>query len=71
VSSLAERRPAETGGVAGAVALLIVRAFGIDDPEVYFALGIVLGFVPAAITWVVNLTCRPRAAVRQSESPDS
>lgn len=49
------RRPAETGGVAGALALLICRLLGVDDADTIVALGIVLGFVPAAITWAVEL----------------
>lgn len=46
------RRPAEAGGVAGAVGLLVGYLAGIDDPAVIVALGVVVGFVPAAITWL-------------------
>lgn len=46
-------RPAETGGVAAALALLVSRLLGVDDPDVVVALGIVVGFVPAAITWLL------------------
>jgi hypothetical protein len=52
------RRPAEAGGVAAAVALLIGRFAGIEDPDVIVALGIVVGFVPAAVTWLVELVRR-------------
>lgn len=48
-------RPAETGGVASAVALLIARIAGVDDIDTVTALAIVVGFVPAAVTWIVNL----------------
>lgn len=48
-------RPAETGGVAAALALLIGRAAGIDDAGVITALGVVVGFIPAAVTWAVHL----------------
>lgn len=51
----ARQRPAELSGVAGALAILVAYLFGVDDPEVIVALAIVLGFVPAAVTWVVVL----------------
>lgn len=46
-------RPAEIGGVAGAVAFLICYLAGVHDAGVLASLGVVLGFVPAAITWLV------------------
>lgn len=46
-------RPAESGGIAGAFALLICHLFGVDDPDVLVAIGLVIGFIPAAITWLV------------------
>jgi hypothetical protein len=55
-------RPAETGGVAGAVALLIARAAGLSDPNLIVAIATVVGFTPAALTWFVELVRRPRAA---------
>lgn len=60
MASLPKRRPAETGGVAGAVTLLLVRAFGVSDPAVITAIGTLVGFVPAAITWLVETLRRPR-----------
>lgn len=49
-----QRRPAETGGVvAGAVAALIAKLVGIDDADTVIYLTIIVGFVPAAITWLV------------------
>lgn len=41
--------------MAGAVALLLAHALGVTDPDVYLALGVVVGFVPAAVTWIVTL----------------
>jgi hypothetical protein len=35
------------------VTLLVARAFGVTDPNILAALGAVVGFVPAAITWIV------------------
>jgi hypothetical protein len=48
-------RPAETGGVAGALALLVARAAGLTDPNMIVALATVIGFAPAAVTWLVEL----------------
>ncbi len=48
-------RPAESAGVAASVAVLIVTALGVSDPQVYAALVIVVGFVPAAVTFLVEL----------------
>ena len=48
-------RPAEFGGVAGALALLIARALGVDDVTTVTAIAIVIGFLPALITWIVVL----------------
>ena len=59
MASLPERRPAETGGVAGGAALLLARAFGVTDPDVIIALGVVVGFIPAAITWTVETLRKP------------
>lgn len=62
-------RPAETGGVAAAVALLISRLLGVDDVDTVVALGVVVGFVPAGITWLVTLirpTPPPVPAVLES-----
>jgi hypothetical protein len=49
------RRPAETGGVAGALALLVAHTAGLDDPNLIVALATVIGFLPAALTWLVGL----------------
>jgi hypothetical protein len=49
------QHPAETSGVAGAVTLLIVHALGVTDVNTIVALGIVVGFIPAAVTWAVAL----------------
>lgn len=46
-------RPAETGGLAAALAVLIAYFAGLDDPAVIAALVIVVGALPAVITWCV------------------
>jgi hypothetical protein len=57
-------RPAETGAVAGAIALLIGYFAGIDDAAVLTAMGVVIGFIPAAITWLVTTFRKPKRKAR-------
>jgi hypothetical protein len=54
-------RPAETAGVASALALLIARLLGVDDADTIVALGIVIGFVPAGVTAFVVAYRKARA----------
>lgn len=61
-------RPAETGGVAGALAYLIAYFAGLHDEGVLVALGVVLGFVPAGITWTVELVRGQRSAASGSST---
>lgn len=49
----ARSRPAESAGLAGAVALLAAHAFGVSDPDVIVALGVVFAALPAAVTLAV------------------
>jgi hypothetical protein len=46
-------RPAETSTAAGAIALLVGLVAGLDGEAVAIA-GIALGFLPAAVTALVN-----------------
>ena len=57
-----KKRPAEWGAVSGALAFLICALLGVDDTAVLTSLGIVLGFVPAAITTVVDWLDKRRAS---------
>jgi hypothetical protein len=50
---MVKNRPAESGGVASALGLLLAYILGIKDVELVVALGVAIGFVPAAITWLV------------------
>lgn len=54
-AKVVQSRPAESGGAAGYLALLIAHALGLDDPTLIIALAGVVAFLPAAITWVVTL----------------
>lgn len=53
------KRPAETSGLAGAVVLLGARAFGVTDPDVLIAAGVVVAALPAVVTWIVSTVRRP------------
>jgi hypothetical protein len=53
VARTATSRPAETGGIAGALAVLIAHAFGLNDPDVIVALIVVIGAIPTLITAIV------------------
>jgi hypothetical protein len=67
-SRTVRRRPAETGGVAGALALIIARAAGLDDPNLIVAIATVIGFAPAAVTWIVDVVrdaVEPAPAIRE------
>jgi hypothetical protein len=57
--NLIQRRPAETlSPVAMAIAVLIAWALDADS-DIIVPLAIVFAFVPAAITWVVELRKKP------------
>lgn len=58
VNGTVKQRPAEAGGAATAAAALIARAFGVKDPNTLTYLIIVVGAVPAAITFLVGLVRR-------------
>lgn len=54
-AEVVQRRPAETvGGVSGVIAALLGKAFDLDADTVIY-LAILVGFIPAAVTWLVNL----------------
>lgn len=50
-----EKRPTEYGtGVVGAIVGLLAAVFDITDPTVLTSMIVVVGFVPAGITWLVK-----------------
>ncbi len=53
-SGIVARRPAEATSLAAALGLLLARLLGQHDAEVTFALTVVIGAVPAAVTWLVE-----------------
>ncbi len=51
-----KNRPAESaGGIAAAVVIVIAYLFDITDPGAIAALVLIVGFVPTAVTWAVEL----------------
>jgi hypothetical protein len=55
-SQLVKNHPAETAGpLATALAGLLAGIIDFDNPNTVIYLAIVISFVPAIVTWVVNL----------------
>lgn len=54
-SKVASNHPAETLTAAGALGVLIAQFFGLDDPETLTALIVLIGVLPAGITWLVEV----------------
>jgi hypothetical protein len=55
-TQLVKNHPAETAGpLAMAIAALIANLADITDTDTIVYLALVLSFVPAVVTWVVNL----------------
>lgn len=61
----ARARPAETGGLAAAVVAILVYVLGVDDQALVVPLIVVVGSVPAAITWLVELVRRRDSALEE------
>jgi hypothetical protein len=56
---IAKSRPAETAmPIATVVAALISKLLGVEDTDTIFYLALVISFVPAAVTWCVELAKR-------------
>jgi hypothetical protein len=53
-----KNRPAESIAGASAIALLAARLLGVDDVETVTAMAVVVGLVPAGVTWLVELRRR-------------
>ena len=56
VTDVVKQRPTETATpVVFAIAALIAKAVGVDDPDTIIYLALAMSFVPAMITWLVVL----------------
>jgi len=59
-TQLVKNHPAETAGpLAMAIAALIASLADITDTNTIIYLALVLSFIPAVVTWVVNLKRGP------------
>ena len=57
--NIAKNRPAETAmPIATVLAALIAKFAGVEDTDTIFYLALALSFVPAVVTWVVELVRR-------------
>lgn len=57
---IAKHRPAETAmPIATVFAALIARLVGVEDTDTILYLALALSFVPAIVTWVVELVRKP------------
>jgi hypothetical protein len=46
-------RPAESGGIAGTIGLLIAYIFGVTDAQTVAIIGAGIGVIPTAVTFLV------------------
>lgn len=47
--------------IAVVIAGLIAKALGVEDTDTIFYIALVLSFVPAAVTWIVDLKNRKQS----------
>jgi hypothetical protein len=60
---IAKTRPAETAmPVATVVSILIAKLCGVEDTDTIAYIAIVLSFIPAVVTWIVDLVRKPNDA---------
>lgn len=48
--------------MAGSVAILVAHLLGITDPSTIVAMGVIVGALPALVTWLVALRRHRRSA---------
>lgn len=54
--SIVKSRPAETAmPIATVIAALIAKALGVEDTDTILYIALALSFIPAVVTWVVDL----------------
>lgn len=71
---IVKSRPAETAmPIATVIAALIAKLAGVEDTDTIFYLALALSFIPAAVTWFVDLKNRKQsdATTVQSTSKPS
>lgn len=69
MTDVVKNHPAETAmPVTTAVAALICKLAGVEDTDTILYLAITLSFVPAGVTWVVNLVRNPKVEPNGDET---
>lgn len=67
--TLVKERPAETAmPLATVLAALIAKALGVEDTDTILYIALALSFVPAIVTWIVNLKRKSNGTVAQHPS---
>ena len=57
---IAKTRPTETAmPIVTVIAILIGKAIGVEDTDTIAYIALVLSFVPAVVTWIVDLVRKP------------
>lgn len=71
--TLVENHPAESAmPIATVLAALIAKAFGVEDTDTILYIALALSFIPAIVTWIVNLVKRePDGTTYQPPSSDA
>lgn len=66
---LIKKRPAETAApITTVLAGLIAKLAGVEDTDTILYLALVLSFVPAAVTWLVELLKKQEETVRSTKA---
>jgi hypothetical protein len=69
---IAKSRPAETAmPIATVIAALIARALGVEDTDTILYIALALSFVPAIVTWIVDLKDRKQSDGTTLHPPNS
>lgn len=62
MGNVVTEHPAETAmPIATVFAALIARLCGVEDTDTILYLALALSFIPAIVTWIVNLRRKPDA----------
>lgn len=62
MGNVVTEHPAETAmPIATVFAALIARLAGVEDTDTILYLALALSFIPAIVTWIVNLRRKPDA----------
>ena len=70
--TLVENHPAESAmPIATVLSALIAKALGVEDTDTILYIALALSFIPAIVTWIVNLTRRESDGGSTYQPPSS